>query len=45
MESIKKNGNWGFIAGDSMGAAAEFGERWIKDLDPVKEIRSVGVFI
>lgn len=44
MDSIEKNGIWGFIVGDSMGAAVEFGERWMRDFDPVKDMRSGGMF-
>ena len=34
----------GFAVGDALGAPAEFGERWMRDMDPVKEMRSGGVF-
>lgn len=33
-----------FAAGDALGAPAEFGERWMRDMDPVKEMRSGGIF-
>ena len=44
MDVIIRDGLWGFIVGDAMGAAVEFGERWMRDLDPVKEMRSGGMF-
>ncbi len=44
MNSIVKDGIWGLIVGDAMGAAVEFGERWMRDFDPVKEMRSGGMF-
>ncbi len=34
----------GFAVGDALGAPAEFGERWMRDMDPVKEMRNGGVF-
>lgn len=34
----------GFAVGDALGAPAEFGERWMRDLDPVREMRSGGIF-
>jgi len=34
----------GFAIGDALGAPAEFGERWMRDLDPVHEMRSGGIF-
>lgn len=34
----------GFAVGDALGAPAEFGERWMRDLDPVHEMRSGGIF-
>ena len=34
----------GFVVGDALGAPAEFGERWMRDMDPVKGMRSGGVF-
>lgn len=44
MYRIMKDGIWGLIVGDAMGAAVEFGERWMRDFDPVKEMRSGGMF-
>lgn len=42
--AIWQNGIMGFVVGDALGAPAEFGERWMRDMDPVKEMRSGGVF-
>lgn len=42
--SIWLSGIMGFAVGDALGAPAEFGERWMRDMDPVKEMRSGGVF-
>lgn len=42
--SIWLNGIMGFAIGDALGAPAEFGERWMRDMDTVKEMRSGGVF-
>ena len=42
--SIWLNGIIGFAVGDALGAPAEFGERWMRDMDSVKEMRSGGVF-
>ena len=33
-----------FRNGDALGAPAEFGERWMRDMDPVREMRSGGIF-
>lgn len=44
MNRIYLNGILGFAVGDALGAPAEFGERWMRDMDPVKEMRSGGVF-
>ncbi len=44
MDQICLNGIMGFAIGDAIGAPAEFGERWMRDMDPVKEMRSGGVF-
>lgn len=38
------DGIWGVIVGDALGAPVEFGERWMRDMDPVKEMRSGGMF-
>lgn len=42
--SIWLNGIMGFAVGDALGAPVEFGERWMRDMDPVKEMRSGGIF-
>ena len=34
----------GFAIGDALGAPAEFGERWMRDLDPIREMRCGGIF-
>jgi len=39
-----RSGIWGLVVGDSLGAPVEFGERWMRDMDPVKEMRSGGIF-
>jgi len=44
MDRIYLNGMIGFAVGDALGAPAEFGERWMRDMDPVKKMRSGGVF-
>lgn len=34
----------GFAVGDALGAPAEFGERWMRDMDPVRGMRPGGIF-
>lgn len=41
---IFRDGIIGLTAGDALGAPAEFGERWMRDMDPVREMRSGGIF-
>ena len=44
MDKLFLNGIMGLVTGDALGAPVEFGERWMRDLDPVKEMRSGGLF-
>lgn len=39
-----RDGILGLAIGDALGAPAEFGERWMRDMDPIREMRSGGVF-
>lgn len=41
---IWRSAIFGFAVGDALGAPAEFGERWMRDMDSVREMRSGGVF-
>lgn len=38
------SGMLGLALGDALGAPVEFGERWMRDMDPVTEMREGGLF-